>query len=49
VLLWIGPFLLVILGLILLARKVRAIDRKEPPLSEAQRARAASLIEPRKE
>jgi len=49
VLLWIGPFLLVILGLILLARKVRATDRKEPPLSEAQRARAAALIEPRKE
>jgi cytochrome c-type biogenesis protein CcmH len=49
VLLWGGPFLLLLLGLILLVRKVRATNRQDPPLSDAQRTRAAALIEPRKE
>jgi cytochrome c-type biogenesis protein CcmH len=49
VLLWSGPFLLLVLGLLLLVRKVRSTNRQDPPLSEAQRERAAALIEPRKE
>jgi cytochrome c-type biogenesis protein CcmH len=49
VLLWTGPFLLLVLGLVLLARRVRSLDRQQPPLSQEQRARAAALIEPRKE
>jgi cytochrome c-type biogenesis protein CcmH len=49
VLLWSGPFLLLLLGLFLLVRKVRSTNRQDPPLSEAQRVRAAALIEPRKE
>jgi cytochrome c-type biogenesis protein CcmH len=49
VLLWSGPFLLLLLGLFLLVRKVRSTNRQDPPLSEAQRVRAAALIKPRKE
>ena len=49
VLLWGGPFLLLALGMLLLARRIRSINRLEPPLSEAERSRAASLIEPGKE
>ena len=49
VLLWTGPFVLLLLGLFLLVRKVRSTNRQDPPLSEAQRVRAAALIEPRKE
>ncbi len=49
VLLWAGPFLLLLLGVVLLVRKVRSTNRQDPPLSEAQRTRAAALIEPRKE
>ena len=48
-LLWAGPFLLLLLGLFLLVRKVRSTNRQDPPLSEAERVRAAALIEPRKE
>lgn len=46
VLLWAGPFVLMILGLVLLFRRLRARDRgaAETPLTDEQRARAAALI-----
>jgi len=48
-LLWGGPFLLVILGLVLLARKIRSVRRPAPQLSETERARAAALLDTGKE
>ena len=44
VLLWSGPFLLLALGIFLLLRKMRSVNRQPAPLSEAERARAASLL-----
>lgn len=49
VLLWGGPFLLLALGVFQLARRMRSARRQAPPLSEAQRARAAQLIEQSRE
>jgi len=43
-LLWGGPFLLLVLGIFLLARKIRSVGRPAPQLSEAERARAAALL-----
>jgi len=43
-LLWGGPFLLLVLGIFLLARKIRSVRRPAPQLSEAERARAAALL-----
>jgi cytochrome c-type biogenesis protein CcmH len=45
VLLWFGPLLLVALGAGLLARRLRRRRAPEPELSEAERARAARLLE----
>ena len=45
VLLWIGPFLLLVVGLALLVWRVRRRRVPEPELSEADRARAARLLE----
>ena len=44
-LLWIGPFLLLALGAWLLARRLRRPPAAAPELSEADRARAAKLLE----
>ena len=44
-LLWSGPFLLLAVGVFLLARRLRSGRREVPPLSEAERARAAQLVE----
>ena len=46
VLLWAGPFVLMILGLVLLVRRLRERGRgaAETPLTDEQRARAAALI-----
>jgi cytochrome c-type biogenesis protein CcmH len=49
VLLWCGPFLLLGLGMVLLIRRIRSTNRQAPPLSEAERARAAALLEPGRE
>jgi cytochrome c-type biogenesis protein CcmH len=49
VLLWGGPFLLLGLGMVLLVRRVRSTNRQVPPLSEAERARAAAFLDPGKE
>ena len=47
VLLWTGPFLLLALGLWLLARRVRSASRSAAaPLSAEERARAAALLDP---
>jgi cytochrome c-type biogenesis protein CcmH len=43
--LWIGPFLLLALGAFLLVRRLLRRRVPEPPLSEAERARAAKLLE----
>jgi cytochrome c-type biogenesis protein CcmH len=43
--LWLGPFLLLALGAWLLYRNVARRRRDEPPLSAAERARAAKLLE----
>ena len=43
-LLWGGPFLLLLLGIVLLARKIRSVKRPAPQLTEAERARAAALL-----
>ena len=43
-LLWGGPFLLLVLGIFLLARKIRSVRRPAPQLSAAERARAAALL-----
>ena len=43
--LWIGPFLLLALGALLLVRRLVRRRAPEPQLSEAERARAAKLLE----
>jgi cytochrome c-type biogenesis protein CcmH len=43
--LWLGPFVLLALGAWLLYRNVARRRRDEPPLSAAERARAAKLLE----
>ena len=45
VLLWLGPFLLLVAGLALLVWRLRRRRVPEPELSEADRARAARLLE----
>ena len=45
VLLWLGPFLLLVAGLALLVWRLRWRRVPEPELSEADRARAAKLLE----
>jgi len=45
VLLWVGPFLLLGLGMVLLIRRIRSTNREAPPLSEAERARAAAFLD----
>ena len=45
VLLWLGPFILLALGLALLVWRLRRRRVPEPELSEADRARAARLLE----
>jgi cytochrome c-type biogenesis protein CcmH len=45
VLLWLGPFLLLVAGLALLAWRLRRRRVPEPELSAADRARAARLLE----
>jgi cytochrome c-type biogenesis protein CcmH len=45
VLLWAGPFLLLGLGMVLLIRRIRSTNREAPPLSEAERARAAAFLD----
>ena len=44
-LLWTGPFLLLAAGVLLLVRRLRSGRREQPPLSEAERARVARLLE----
>ena len=44
-LLWLGPFLLLALGLFLLFQRIRRKALPPPELSEADRARAARLLE----
>ncbi len=48
-LLWGGPLLLLALGVVLLVRRIRSAGRQATPLSDGERARAASLLEPGKE
>ena len=43
--LWLGPFLLLALGAFVFWRRVARRPRQEPSLSEAERARAAKLLE----
>ena len=43
--LWLGPFLLLALGAFLLVRRLVRRRAPEPQLSEAERARAAKLLE----
>jgi len=43
--LWIGPFVLLALGAFLLVRRLVRRRAPEPQLSEAERARAAKLLE----
>jgi len=45
VLLWLGPFLLLVAGFALLVWRVRRRRVPEPEISEADRARAARLLE----
>jgi cytochrome c-type biogenesis protein CcmH len=45
-LLWTGPFLLLGFGLFLLVGKLRSARSPVAPLSDAERARAARLLEP---
>ena len=44
-LLWIGPFLLLLFGFFLLFRKIKSKSDAATELSEAERARAARLLE----
>jgi len=44
-LLWAGPFILLAFGLLLLFLRIRRKVPAEPELSEADRARAAKLLE----
>ncbi|HEX2566770.1 MAG TPA: cytochrome c-type biogenesis protein [Burkholderiales bacterium] len=46
VLLWFGPFLLLALGALILVRRVRRPRAEDPPLSQAEHARAAELLDP---
>jgi cytochrome c-type biogenesis protein CcmH len=48
-LLWGGPFLLLALGVFFLIRRIRSADRQAPPLTDGERARAASLLGPGRE
>ncbi len=43
--LWAGPFLLLALGIVVLVRRLRQRRTPAPQLSEAERARAARLLE----
>jgi cytochrome c-type biogenesis protein CcmH len=43
--LWLGPFVLLALGALLLVRRLVRRRAPEPQLSEAERARAAKLLE----
>ena len=43
--LWAGPFLILLFGAWLLMRRIRKRPAGEPELSEAERARAAKLLE----
>jgi cytochrome c-type biogenesis protein CcmH len=43
--LWAGPFAILVLGAWLLVRRIRRRPAAEPELSEAERARAAKLLE----
>ena len=43
--LWLGPFVLVLLGLWILVRRLRRRPAAEPELSQAERERAAKLLE----
>jgi cytochrome c-type biogenesis protein CcmH len=43
--LWVGPFVILALGLALLARRIARRRVPEPALSEAERAQAAKLLE----
>ncbi|MDA1118262.1 MAG: cytochrome c-type biogenesis protein CcmH [Proteobacteria bacterium] len=43
--LWLGPFALLALGALLLYRRIRRRRLPEPQLTEAERARAAQLLE----
>jgi cytochrome c-type biogenesis protein CcmH len=45
VLLWAGPFVFLVLGLWILVRRLRRQAGPEKPLSDAERARAAKLLE----
>lgn len=45
VLLWAGPFVFLLLGIFLLYRRVTRRSAPDPQLSEADRARAAKLLE----
>ena len=44
-LLWAGPFLLLVAGFVLLFRKIRSRSGAAPEISEAERERAAKLLE----
>ena len=44
-LLWTGPFLFLAAGVVLLVRRLRSGKREAPPLSEAERTRAARFLE----
>jgi cytochrome c-type biogenesis protein CcmH len=44
-LLWAGPFLLLLAGVALLLRRIAKRRDPAPPLSEAERARAAKMLE----
>jgi len=43
--LWVGPFAILVFGAWLLVRRIRRRPAAEPELSEAERARAAKLLE----
>jgi cytochrome c-type biogenesis protein CcmH len=43
--LWLGPFALLLAGIVLLVRRVRRPRAPEPALSAAERERAAKLLE----
>jgi cytochrome c-type biogenesis protein CcmH len=43
--LWLGPFALLLIGIVLLVRRVRRQRAPEPALSSAERERAAKLLE----
>jgi cytochrome c-type biogenesis protein CcmH len=45
VLLWCGPFLLLGLGIFFLVRRIISGNRQAAPLSDAERARAAALLD----